>query len=72
VAKTRVYKRRHPERTDYYRMSSHVHALVPAGILKDGVFHELENISAPLIADLFRAGLLKVLLDEGVISQQMV
>jgi len=50
----------------------HVHALVPAGILKDGVFHELKAVSSPVIAGLFRARLLKVLLDEGVISQQIV
>jgi hypothetical protein len=49
-----------------------VHALVPAGILKDGVFHELTRISSPVIAGLFRARLLKVLLDEGVISQRIV
>ncbi len=30
------------------------------------------GISSPVIAGLFRAGLLKVLLDEGVISQQIV
>ena len=49
-----------------------MHALVPAGILKDGVFHELTRLSSPVIAGLFRARLLKVLLDEGVISQQIV
>jgi len=50
----------------------HVHALVPAGIMKGGVFHELTRISSPVIAGLFRARLLKVLLDEGVIRQQIV
>jgi len=40
--------------------------------VKDGVFHELKNISGSVIAGLFRARLLKVLLDEGVISRRMV
>jgi len=40
--------------------------------MKEAVFHELKNISGSVIAGLFRARLLKVLLDEGVISQQMV
>ena len=40
--------------------------------MKDGVFHEFKNISGSVIAGLFRARLLSVLLDEGVISQQMV
>jgi len=42
----------------------HVHALVPAGIMKEAVFHELKSVSSPVIARLFRARLLKVLLDE--------
>jgi hypothetical protein len=50
----------------------HVHALVPAGIMKEAVVHELKRVSSPVIAGLFRARLLKVLLDEGVISQQIV
>jgi hypothetical protein len=57
---------------NWFNHHPHVHALVPAGILKDGVFHELTRISSPVIAGLFRARLLKVLLDEGVISQQIV
>jgi hypothetical protein len=40
--------------------------------MKDGVFHELKRVSSLVIAGLFRARLLKVLLDEGVISQQIV
>jgi hypothetical protein len=50
----------------------HVHALVPAGIMQEGVFHELKRVSPPVLAGLCRARLLKVLLDEGVISQQIV
>jgi len=57
---------------NYFNHHPHVHALVPAGIMKEAVFHELKNISGSVIAGLFRARLLKVLLDEGVISQQMV
>lgn len=57
---------------NYFNHHPHVHALVPAGIMKDGVFHELKSISSPVIAGLFRARLLKVLLDEGVIRQQIV
>ena len=56
----------------FFNHHPHVHALVPAGIMKDGVFHEFKNISGSVIAGLFRARLLSVLLDEGVISQQMV
>ncbi len=56
----------------YFNHHPHVHALVPAGIMREGVFHELRSISSPVIAGLFRARLLKVLLDEGIISQQMV
>ena len=56
----------------YFNHHPHVHALVPAGIMKDGVFHELTRLSSPVIARLFRARLLKVLLDEGVIRQELV
>ena len=38
----------------------HLHALVPAGIMKDGLFYEQRNISTPVIADIFRARLLTV------------
>ena len=41
-------------------------------MMKHGVFHELKGVSLPVIAGLFRARLLKVLLEEGVISQQIV
>jgi len=57
---------------NWFNHHPHVHALVPAGMMKDGVFHELASISSPVVAGLFRARLLKVLLDEGVISQQIV
>ena len=57
---------------NWFNHHPHVHALVPAGIMKDGVFHELRGVSSPVIAGLFRARLLKVLLDEGVIRQQIV
>ena len=45
---------------------------MPAGIIKEGVFHEHRSISSPVIAGLFRARLLKVLLDEGVIRRELV
>ena len=57
---------------NYFNHHAHVHALVPAGIMKEGVFHELKNISGSVIAGLFRARLLKALLDEGVISRELV
>ena len=57
---------------NWFNHHPHVHAFVPAGIMKEAVFHEFKRVSSPLIAGLFRARLLKVLLDEGVISQQIV
>ena len=38
----------------------HLHALIPAGIMKDGVFYEQRNISTSVIAEIFRARLLTV------------
>lgn len=49
----------------------HVHALVLAGVLKNGIFHEQTNISTSVIAEMFRARLLTVLLEEGVITQEL-
>ena len=59
-------------RGNWFNHHPHVHALVPAGIMKEGVFHKLKSISSPVFAGLFRARLLKALLDDGVISQQIV
>ena len=50
----------------------HLHALVPAGIMKDGVFYEQKNISTSVIAEIFRARLLAVLLEQGVIRQELI
>ena len=50
----------------------HLHALVPAGMMKDGVFYEQRNISTSVIAELFRARLLTVLLEQGVITQELI
>ncbi len=50
----------------------HVHALVLAGILKEGIFHEQTNISTTVIAEIFRARLLAVLLEQGVITQELI
>ncbi|MBI5039417.1 MAG: transposase [Nitrospirae bacterium] len=43
----------------------HLHALVPAGIMKDGLFYEQRNISTSVIAEIFRARLLTILLGQG-------
>ena len=48
----------------------HLHAIVPASIMKDGIFYEQRNISTPVIAEIFRARLLTVLLGQGVITQE--
>ena len=39
----------------------YLHALVPAGIMKDGVFYEQKSISTSVIAEIFRARLSIVL-----------
>ncbi len=50
----------------------HLHALAPAGIMKDGVFYEQRNISISVIAEIFRARLLTTLLEHGVITQELI
>ena len=50
----------------------HIHALVPAGLMKDGLFYEQRDISTPVIAEIFRARLLTVLLKQGVITQELI
>src|SRR3989337_2632241 len=50
----------------------HIHALVPAGIMKDGVFYEQRNRSTSVITEIFRARLLTVLLKQGVITQELI
>lgn len=45
-----------------FNVHSHTHALVPAGIMKDGIFYEQRNISTSVIAEIIRARLLTVLL----------
>ena len=52
-----------------FNVHPHTHALVPAGIMKGGVFYEQRNISTSVIAEIFRARLLTVLLEHGVITQ---
>ena len=56
----------------FYNFHPHVHALIPSGILKDGLFTCEKNPSAAIIARLFRARLLNVLTEEGVISDKLV
>ena len=55
-----------------YNFHPHIHALVPAGILKNGVFTSKKYPSAQVITQLFRARLLKVLIKEGVIQEELV
>lgn len=55
-----------------YNYHPHVHALVPVGILKDGIFHEQTSVATTVIAEMFRARLLKVLLGQGVITQELI
>ncbi len=52
--------------------SPDLHAPVPAGIMKDGLFYEQRNISASVIAEIFRARLLTVLLEQEVITQELI
>jgi hypothetical protein len=55
-----------------FNVHPHTHALVPAGIMKGGVFYEQRNISTSVIAEIFRARLLTVLLEQGVITQELI
>ena len=55
-----------------YNFHPHVHALVIAGIIKDGIFYEQKNISTGVISEIFRARLLSVLLEEGAITQGLI
>jgi len=50
----------------------HIHALVVAGIIKDGRCYEQINISTTVIAEIFRSRLLSVLLEQGVIGEGFV
>ena len=63
-----IYRRRHPEKTAY----PHAHALILAGIIKEGKFYEQINISTKVIAEIFRARLLSVLLKKGIIKQELI
>ncbi|MCP4294269.1 MAG: hypothetical protein GY786_01540, partial [Proteobacteria bacterium] len=55
-----------------YNFHPHIHALVPAGILKNGVFLVKKYPSAQIITQLFRGRLLKVLIKEDVIQEELV
>ena len=50
----------------------HIHALVLSGILKAGKFYQPVRISSEVIAKLFRARLLSVLLEQEVITQELI
>ena len=55
-----------------FNFHPHVHALVLGGILRDGVFTAEIFPSSQLIAQIFRARLLKVLVKEGIITEELV
>ena len=50
----------------------HIHALVLGGILKDDKFYQPIKISSDVIAEIFRARLLTVLLKQDVITQDLI
>ena len=50
----------------------HIHSLVLGGILKDDKFYQPFQISTKVIAEIFRARLLTVLLKEEVITQELI
>jgi hypothetical protein len=55
-----------------FNFHPHVHALVIAGVIKNRIFYEQKNISTGVISEIFRARLLSVLLEEGVITQELI
>lgn len=55
-----------------FNFHPHAHALVLAGIIKDDKFYEQINISTDVIAEIFRARLLTVLFEQGVIKQELI
>lgn len=54
-----------------FNFHPHIHAIVIAGIMKDGIFYEQKNISTTVIAEIFRARLLTVLQGEGIITREL-
>ena len=50
----------------------HVHGLILAGIIKEGKFYEQINIATNIIAEIFRARLLSVLLRKKIIKQELI
>jgi hypothetical protein len=50
----------------------HIHALTIAGIIEQGIFYEQTNIATDIIAEIFRARLLSVLQQEGIITEELV
>ena len=50
----------------------HIHSLVLGGILKDDKFYQPFHISTDIIAKIFRARLLAVLLKQEVITQELI
>lgn len=55
-----------------YNFHPHIHALVIAGVVEGETFYEQTNISTQVIAEIFRARLLSVLQDQGVIKEELV
>ena len=50
----------------------HIHGLVLAGLIKEGIFYEQTNISTSVIGEIFRARLLTVLQEQGIITRKKV
>jgi len=55
-----------------YNFHPHVHALVISGVIEGETFYEQSNISTAIIAEIFRARLLSVLQEQGVIREELV
>jgi len=55
-----------------YNFHHHVHAIVLAGIKKEGLFYEQTSISTSVIAKLFKNRLLAVMLERGIITRKRV
>ncbi len=58
---------------DYARWHPHIHAIVADGLFRrNGVFYVMPKTSLKLLAELFRARLLKMLVKEKVIDESFV
>ncbi|MCP4294871.1 MAG: hypothetical protein GY786_04635, partial [Proteobacteria bacterium] len=57
---------------ELYNFHPQIHALVPAGILKNNRFSVKKYPSAQVIPQLFRARLLKVLIKKHVVQEELI